>query len=176
LILSADDPFCGTVLTDNEVALLNHNGIRAQLSSLHVAHDPVLFASSITERTHASHAAMVMGSTTIDDSGCVLFLESASSQFESAFLTLAAETKLTKGVYTRWSSSYHVRATHAPSTWQRGISLFWRASDLYEVKEVEMRGPNVLSFLLVLGTTQYYIVGCYNSPNALTTLTHIEQA
>jgi hypothetical protein len=79
LILSADDPFCGTVLTDNEVALLNHNGVRAQLSSLHVAHDPVLFASSITELTHASHAAMVMGSTMIDYSGCELFLESASS-------------------------------------------------------------------------------------------------
>ena len=78
-ILSADDPFCGTVLADNEVALLNHDGIRAQLSSLHVAHDPILFASSITEHLHASHAAMIMGSTTIDDSSCELFLESASS-------------------------------------------------------------------------------------------------
>ncbi len=90
MILSADDPFCGNVLTDDEVASLNHNGICAQLSSLHVAHDPVLFASSITECTHASHTAMVMGSTTIDDSGCELFLESALSQFESAFSTLAA--------------------------------------------------------------------------------------
>ena len=79
LILSADDPFCGNVLTDDEVASLNHNGICAQLSSLHVAHDPVLFASSITECTHAFHTAMVMGSTRIDDSSCELFLESASS-------------------------------------------------------------------------------------------------
>jgi hypothetical protein len=76
-ILSADDPFCGTVLTDDKAALLNQDGIRAQLSSLHIAHNPVLFASSITECTHASQAAMVMGSTTIDDSGCELFLESA---------------------------------------------------------------------------------------------------
>ncbi len=72
--------------------MLNHDGICVQLSSLHVAHDPVLFASSITECTHASHAAMVMGSTSIDDSGCELFLESASSQFESAFSTLATVT------------------------------------------------------------------------------------
>ncbi len=86
------------------------------------------------------------------------------------------ETKLTRGVYTRWSSGYHVQATHAPSAWQGGISFFWRASDLYEVKEVEMRGPNVLSFLLVSGATRYYIVGCYIPPNDLTTLTHIEQA
>ncbi len=86
------------------------------------------------------------------------------------------ETKLTKGVYTRWSSGYHVQATHAPSAWQGGISLFWRASDLYEVKEVELRGPNVLSFQLVLGATRYYIVGCYIPPNNLTTLTHVKQA
>ncbi len=92
MILSANDPFCGTVLTDNEAASLNHDGIHAQLSSLHVAHNPILFVSSITERTHASHAAMVMGSKTIDDSGCELFLESALSQFESAFSTLAAVT------------------------------------------------------------------------------------
>ena len=57
-----------------------------------VAHDPVLFAGSITERTHASHAAMVMGSTTIDNSSCNMFLASAPSALESAFstLTLAA--------------------------------------------------------------------------------------
>ena len=56
------------------------------------------------------------------------------------------ETKLTEGIYTRWSSGYNVRSTHAPSKWQGGISLFWRASETYEVEEVEMRGPNVLSF------------------------------
>ncbi len=70
------------------------------------------------------------------------------------------ETKLTKGVYTRWSSGYHVQATHAPSAWQGGISLFWRASDLYEIEEVELHGPSVLSFQLVLGAMRYYIVGC----------------
>jgi hypothetical protein len=108
LILSADDPFCGTVFTDNEAALLNHDGICAQLSSLHITHDPILFASSITERTYASHAAMVMGSTTIDDSGCELFLESASSQFESAFSTLATVTA-------GWSRG--VRAEHLAKVW-----------------------------------------------------------
>jgi hypothetical protein len=86
------------------------------------------------------------------------------------------ETKLTKGVYTRWSSGYHIQATHAPSAWQGGICLFWRANDLYEVEEVELCGPNVLSFQLVLGATRYYIMGCYIPPNNLTTLTHVEQA
>ena len=64
------------------------------------------------------------------------------------------ETKLTKGVYMHWSSRYNVQSTHAPSKWQGGISFFWRTSDTYEIEEVELRGPNVLSFQLVLGTTR----------------------
>jgi hypothetical protein len=111
-------------------------------------------------------------------SGCNGGLESALQEMKLMGVNfgILLETKLTKEVYTRWSSSYHTQATHAPSAWQGGISLFSRASDLYEVKEVEMRGPNVLSFLLVSGATQYYIMGCYVPPNNLTTLTHIEQA
>ncbi len=61
------------------------------------------------------------------------------------------ETKLTKGVYTRWSSGYNIRSTHAPSAWQGGISLFWRASERYEIEEVELRRTNRLSFQLILG-------------------------
>ncbi len=87
-----------------------------------------------------------------------------------------SETKLTKGVYTRWSSRYSVRSTHVLSKWQGGISLFWRASEMYEVKEVRICGPNVLTFQLVLGATRWYIIGCYIPPNYLTTLMHIKQA
>jgi hypothetical protein len=60
------------------------------------------------------------------------------------------ETKLTESIYTHWSSSYNVRSTHVPSKWQGGISLFWRASETYEIEEVEICGLNVLSFQLVL--------------------------
>jgi hypothetical protein len=86
------------------------------------------------------------------------------------------ETKLTEGVYRCWSSGYNAHSTHAPSTWQGGISLFWRASETYEIKEVELRGPNVLSFQLVLGATRWYIVRCYIPPTNLMTLTHVKQA
>jgi hypothetical protein len=64
------------------------------------------------------------------------------------------ETKLTEGVYTCWSSGYNVRSTHTPSKWQGGISLFWRTSEMYEIEEVELRGPNVLSFQLVSVVTR----------------------
>jgi hypothetical protein len=83
------------------------------------------------------------------------------------------ETKLTKGVYTRWSSGYNVQSTHAPSKWQGGISLFWRTSETYEIEEVELRVQNVLSFQLVSGATRWYIIGCYIPPTNLTTLRHI---
>jgi hypothetical protein len=86
------------------------------------------------------------------------------------------ETKLTKGVYTLWSSGYNVRSTHTPSKWQGGISLFWRTSETYEIDEVELHGPNVLSFQLVLGATRWYIIGCYIPPTDLTTLTHVDEA
>ncbi len=86
------------------------------------------------------------------------------------------ETKLTKGVYTRWSSGYNVRSTHTPSKWQGGISLFWRTSKMYEIKEVELCGPNMLSFQLILGATRCYIVGCYILLTNLTTLTHVNEA
>jgi hypothetical protein len=85
------------------------------------------------------------------------------------------ETKLTKGMYTCWSSGYNIQSTHAPSKWQGGISLFWRTSETYEIKEVELRGPNMLSFQLVSGATRWYIVRCYIPPTNVTTLTHIKQ-
>ncbi len=86
------------------------------------------------------------------------------------------ETKLTEGVYTRWSSGYNIQSTHAPSKWQGGISLFWRTSKTFEIKEVELHGPNMLSFQLVLGATRWYIMGCYIPPTNLTTLTHVNEA
>ncbi len=86
------------------------------------------------------------------------------------------ETKLTKGVYTCWSSGYNVQSTQAPSKLQGGISLFWRTSRRYEIEEVEMWGPNVLSFQLILGATRWYIVVCYIPPTNLTTLMHVDEA
>ncbi len=81
-------------------------------------------------------------------SGCNGGLESAlqAMKLMGVDCGILLETKLTVVVYMRWSRGYNVRSTRAPSKWQGGISLFWRASETYEVEEVEMRGPNVLSF------------------------------
>jgi hypothetical protein len=77
--------------------------------------------------------------------------------------------------YTRWSSGYNVRSNHAPSKWQGGISVFLRTSETYEIEEVELHGPNVLSFQLVSGATRWYILWCYILPNNLTALTYVKQ-
>jgi hypothetical protein len=108
-------------------------------------------------------------------SGCNGGLKSALQTMKQMGVDcgILLETKLTKGVYTHWSSGYNVRSTHAPSKWQGGISLFWRTSETYEIEEVELHGPNVLSFQLVSGAMRWYIVGCCILPTNLTTLMHI---
>ena len=111
-------------------------------------------------------------------SGCNGGLENAlrANKLMGVDCGVFLEKKLTEGVYTCWSSSYNVQSTHAPSKWQGGISLFLRASETYEIEEVEMCGPNVLLFQLVSGATRWYIVGCYLPLNNPTTLTHVKQA
>jgi hypothetical protein len=97
-VMANDIPLEGSMLTEDESIKMNHDGIRAQLSSLHIAHEP-MFAQAITERAHISHAAMAMGSATVDDSKCDLFLEAALAQLESVFSTIAAVTAgRTRGV------------------------------------------------------------------------------
>ena len=92
-------------------------------------------------------------------------------------LGIFTETKITDGIYTRFSSGYNVTASNAISARQGWIALFWRDNEIYEVEEVATHGPNVLTFELVTGQMRYYVVGAYIPPSDLgTTLTHIQQA
>jgi hypothetical protein len=96
-----DDSFLGCPLTDNEQVKLNQDGICAQLSSINVSHEPLLFLVAMKERAHMSHALMAMGSVSIDDSPCELFEANLSNMLAKAFATIAAvmEEK-TKGIST----------------------------------------------------------------------------
>jgi hypothetical protein len=107
-------------------------------------------------------------------SGCNGGLESALQAMKQMGVdcSVLLETKLTKSVHTHWSSGYNVQSTYG-----RGeISLFWRTSETYEIEEVELCRPNVLSFQFVSGATRWYIVGCYIPPTNLTTLMQVDQA
>jgi hypothetical protein len=104
---------------------------------------------------------------------------------ESALRAIAAmdvdfgilvETKIMGGIYTCFSSGYNVFASNAVSVRQGGDALFWKPNKLYDIKEWQVRGPNVITFVVVTGVERYYAVGCYIPPNNLTTLTHVEGA
>jgi hypothetical protein len=47
---------------------------------------------------------------------------------------------------------------------------------LYEVKEMQIWGPNVISLHLMIGSTRFYVVGCYIPPSNLETLVCINKA
>jgi hypothetical protein len=89
---------------------------------------------------------------------------------------ILVETKITEGIYTRFSSGYNVFASNAVSVRQGGIALFGKSNKFYEIKEWRTRGPNVITFVVVLGGERYYAVGCYIPPTNLTTLEHVEAA
>jgi hypothetical protein len=84
------------------------------------------------------------------------------------------ETKLTGGIYTRYSSGYSVLALTATSVRQGGIALFWRGNNSYEVEEMQIWGANNISLHLMMSAAQFYVVGCYISPSDLETLTDIK--
>jgi hypothetical protein len=86
------------------------------------------------------------------------------------------EKKMTRGIYTRYSSRYSVLALTAMLVWQGGIALFWRGNNLYEVEEMRIWGANVISLHLMMGAVHFYVVGCYIPPSDLEMLTHIKQA
>jgi hypothetical protein len=86
------------------------------------------------------------------------------------------ETKVTDGIYTQKSSGYLVAALNPPSTHQGGIALFWQPNKLYVVKDWQIWGPNVLTFVLITGSTRFFAVGCYIPANDLSTLATIKQA
>ncbi len=89
---------------------------------------------------------------------------------------ILAETKITGGFYTHFSSGYNVFASNAVSVRQGGVALFWKPNKLYEIKEWRVRGQNIITFVVVTSVEWYYAVGCYIPPNNLTTLTHVEGA
>ena len=66
-------------------------------------------------------------------------------------LGILQETKLTDGVYTRWSAGYSVIATDAPSRHRGGVALFYGSKPHFVVEAVENFGPNVLGFQLATG-------------------------
>jgi len=94
-------------------------------------------------------------------------------QVDLCFLT---EAKLTDGIYTRFSSGYHVTATSAESHRQGGIALAYRDSDYWQVESIQRHGPNVMSCILVTGNRCHPLVGAYIPPADVSTIEFVERA
>jgi hypothetical protein len=110
--------------------------------------------------------------------GCNGGLESALRAMEAMDVNLGIlmETKVTGGIYTQNLSGYFVVASDAPSAHQGGIAFFWQANKMYEVEDWHIRGPNMLSFVIVTESQRFYVVGCYIPPTNLNTLPQVKQA
>ena len=46
-----------------------------------------------------------------------------------------------------------------------GVAVVWHQKLVWKVKGMENYGPNVVSFLLILGVQRWYAVGAYVPPN-----------
>jgi hypothetical protein len=99
----------------------------------------------------------------------------AALSIDSRILILV-ETIITGGIYICFSSNYNVFASNAISIQQGGIALFCKPNNIYKIEEWQTHGPNIITFVVVLGGKSYYAMGCYIPPTNLTTLAHIEAA
>ena len=110
--------------------------------------------------------------------GCNGGLESALRGMSQANMDLGIfqETKVTDGIYTRGSAGYSVVVTDAPSQHRGGVVVFHRPTPHFAVEAVQKFGPNVISFQLVTGAWQGYIVGCYLAPDDTLTIERVIEA
>ncbi len=79
------------------------------------------------------------------------------------------ETKLTDERYPKLVLGYWVILSKAASPQQRGVALLWRAEHQdFEVKAVNIVSPNILTFQLVTGEDQFFVLGAYIPPTDTT--------
>ncbi len=75
------------------------------------------------------------------------------------------KTKLTDDRYPKHIEGYHVIASKATSPQQGGIALLWTAEHQdFEVEAVKIVSPNVLTFQLIMGGVQFFVIGAYIPP------------
>ena len=79
-------------------------------------------------------------------------------------------------MYTRESAGYRVIATDAPSRHRGGVALFYRPSPLFAVEAFREYITNVLIFEVATGGRQWYINGCYLTPDDAQTIERVVTA
>ena len=75
------------LMNEDDDIRLTQDGIRAELATLNIAHEPALFSAAISNQAILSHISMSLGSTTADDSACDVFRSKCSINDSTSFLT-----------------------------------------------------------------------------------------
>jgi hypothetical protein len=91
-VYASNDGNLGCPLTKDEVVKLNQDGICAKLASIDISYEPKMFATAATEGAHMSHVSMALGSVSIDDSDCELFIANTPAMLATVFAMIAAVT------------------------------------------------------------------------------------
>jgi hypothetical protein len=82
---------------------------------------------------------------------------------EAAILT---EMKVTVDRYPKFSLGYKIIALKATSHSKGGVALVWKEGhDSFEVEAARVVNANLLTFQLVTGYEQFYVMGIYIPPN-----------
>ena len=102
---------------EDDETKLNNDGIRAQLASLSVVHEPSLLSAAMSSRASISHLSMAVGSTTYNDESCEVF-ESMES------MTLRAQADATVPIWDINASS--ISAGRSTGVTPEHLSKIWR--------------------------------------------------
>ncbi len=79
------------------------------------------------------------------------------------------KVKITNNKYPRCASGFKVISSKVTSHSQGGIALLWNKGHAsFEVEAAKIVTPNLLTFQLVLGYEQFYVMGTYIPPNNTT--------
>jgi hypothetical protein len=76
------------------------------------------------------------------------------------------ETKLTNDRYPKFVLGYQVISSKAASPHQGGVALLWRELEDqgFLVEAVHIASPNILTFQLITGEDQFFVIGAYIPP------------
>ena len=75
------------LLNEDDEIRLTQDGIRAELATVNIAHEPALFLAAILDQAIISHIYMSLGSTTADDSACEVFRSKCLINDSTSLLT-----------------------------------------------------------------------------------------
>ena len=85
------------------------------------------------------------------------------------------ETKITKGIHTRYGVGYAIWETQAEIRNRFGVAVVWRDKSGWKVEGISNYSPNMVSFLLTTVLQRWYVVGAYLPQNDAPTVARVDQ-